>query len=87
MKRRSGFDFGKKMLLIGGAALFLLYSLNCFVILPVRNMLANDVIFASNLLVSNIFNVLSQLAEVVAISVFYATLFLFPYVWRLESRL
>ena len=67
------------MLLIGGAALFLLYSLNCFVILPVRNMLANDVIFASNLLVSNIFNVLSQLAEVVAISVFYATLFLLIY--------
>ena len=68
-----------KLLFVGGAALFVLYSLNCFIILPVRNTLANDVIFASNLLISNTLSLLSQLVEVMAISLFYAALLLLIY--------
>ena len=77
MKKR--IDAGKKLYIIGGIALFLLYSLNCFVILPVRNMLASDVIFASNILLTNLLALLVELVEVAAISVFYATLLLVLY--------
>lgn len=77
MKKR--IDTGKKLYIIGGIVLFLLYTLNCFVILPVRNMLASDVIFASNILLTNLLALLIELVEVAAISVFYATLLLVLY--------
>ncbi len=72
--KKSGIDAGKKLSLIGGLALFVLYSLDCFVILPVRNMLASDIIYASNLVITNLLSLVSELVEVVAISVFYAAL-------------
>ena len=73
--KKNGIDVGKRKLnLAGGAALFILYSLNCFLILPVRNMLASDVLFASNLVVINLLSLVGELLEVTAISVFYAVM-------------
>lgn len=76
---KKGIDAGEKLYLIGGLALFLLYSLNCFVILPVRNMLASDIIFASSILLTNLISLLVELIEVAAMAVFYAALLLTLY--------
>ena len=78
--KKNGIDVGKKKLnLVGGLALFVLYSLNCFAVLPLRNMLASDILFASNLMVINLLSLAGELLEVAAISVFYAVLLLVIY--------
>lgn len=76
---KKGIDAGKRLYFIGGLALLLLYSVNCFVILPVRNMLASDIVFASNIVLINLMSLLSELLEVTAISFFYATFLLALY--------
>ena len=77
--KRSGINSEKRLYLTGGLVLLLLYSLNCFVVLPVCNVLASDVIFASNVVVSNLMSLLGDLVEITAISAFYAALLLTVY--------
>ena len=77
--KKNGIDTGKKLYLVGGLVLFVLYSLNCFVILPVSNMLASDILYASNLIITNLLSLISELTELVAISVFYAAILLTVY--------
>ena len=72
-------DAGRGFLLFGGLALFILYSLNCFLILPIRNVLASDILYASNLVAINLLSLLANIFEVVAISVFYAAMIVTPY--------
>ena len=77
--KKNQIDFGRRWLLAGTLALFVLYSLNCFVVLPLRNMLSSDILFADNLVIINLVSLLGELIEVAAISFFYAVLLLLIY--------